>query len=100
MAEPHYVAVSPHNYNSTTIGLAATLQASACMPNFVITEYFTNFEGTSNQICYAPFEVAGGFLRLPTGPGLGLELNEEALLRRPYRQYPVRSLPGYDRDGA
>ena len=40
MAEPYFVAVSPHNYNSTTVGLAATLQASAVMPNFLITEYF------------------------------------------------------------
>jgi galactonate dehydratase len=40
MAEPYLVVVSPHNYNSTTIGLAATLQVAACIPNFLITEYF------------------------------------------------------------
>lgn len=34
MAEPYGVIVSPHNYNSTTIALAATLQVSACIPNF------------------------------------------------------------------
>ena len=44
MAEPYLVAVSPHNYNSTTVGLAATLQVSAAIPNFLITEYFVNFE--------------------------------------------------------
>ena len=38
MAEPYFVAVSPHNYNSTTLALAATVQASATMPNFIITE--------------------------------------------------------------
>jgi L-alanine-DL-glutamate epimerase-like enolase superfamily enzyme len=42
MAEPHHIAISPHNYNSTTVGLAATLQAAAGMPNFLITEYFVN----------------------------------------------------------
>ena len=25
MAEPHYVAVSPHNYNSTSVALASTV---------------------------------------------------------------------------
>ena len=39
MAEPNYVAVAPHNYNSTTVALAATLQVCACIPNFLITEY-------------------------------------------------------------
>src|SRR5206468_5033563 len=50
MAEPHHVAVSPHNYNSTTVGLAATLHASAGMPNFLITEYFVNFEDVGRAI--------------------------------------------------
>src|SRR5690606_14135612 len=39
-AETEMVAVSPHNYNSTLMALSATVHASACMPNFTITEYF------------------------------------------------------------
>ena len=31
MAEPFLVAVSPHNYNSTVLALAATVHASAGM---------------------------------------------------------------------
>jgi galactonate dehydratase len=38
MADAHHIAVSPHNYNSTAIGLAATIHASAGMPNFLLTE--------------------------------------------------------------
>lgn len=92
MAEPYYVAVSPHNYNSTSVGLAATLQVAACIPNFLITEYFVNFEDTSAEISTNPFVVEEGYIRLPSAPGLGLELNEAELRRRPYRQHPVRSL--------
>ena len=44
MAEAYHVVVSPHNYNSTTVGLAATLHVAAAIPNFLITEYFVNFE--------------------------------------------------------
>jgi galactonate dehydratase len=40
MAEPYNVLVSPHNYNSTAVALAATVQACAAIPNFLITEYF------------------------------------------------------------
>jgi galactonate dehydratase len=83
MAEPWHVAVAPHNYNSTTVGLASTLQVSACMPNFLITEYFVNFEERGRQIACTPFEVSNGYVALPTAPGLGVELDEAALARYP-----------------
>jgi galactonate dehydratase len=94
MAEPYYVAVAPHNYNSTTVGLAATLQAVASMPNFIITEYFVNFEETGHQISREPFCVVDGAIALPEGPGLGQDLDEEALRRRPYEALPPRTLRG------
>jgi galactonate dehydratase len=82
MAEPYGVIVSPHNYNSTTIGLAATVQASAGIPNFLITEYFVNFEAVGRQVSPNALVQEGGYVRLPTGPGLGVELDEEALQAR------------------
>jgi galactonate dehydratase len=99
MAEPYFVVVSPHNYNSTTVGLAATLQISAAIPNFLITEYFLNYEAHGREIAAAPFEVRGGFIDLPRGPGLGLDLDEEALARMPYREPPRRELPTYRDEG-
>jgi galactonate dehydratase len=92
MAEPYHIAVSPHNYNSTTLGLAATLQAAAGMPNFLITEYFVNFERVGQEIARNPFKVENSYITLPTAPGLGLELDEAALARYPYREFPLRSL--------
>jgi galactonate dehydratase len=92
MAEPCHIAVSPHNYNSTTIGLAATLQASAGMPNFLITEYFVNFEEVGRAVARSPFQVDNGFIALPMSPGLGVDLDEDALARYPYRERPLRAL--------
>ncbi|MBA2447400.1 MAG: mandelate racemase/muconate lactonizing enzyme family protein [Chloroflexi bacterium] len=92
MAEPSYVAVSPHNYNSTTIGLAATVQASAVMPNFLITEYFVNFEAVGKEIARPPLLPERGSIPLPTTPGLGIELDEEALRARAYLPFPARTL--------
>src|SRR5262249_37461544 len=92
MAEPAHIAVSPHNYNSTTVGLAATLQASAGMPNFLITEYFVNFEEVARAIARTPFTVEGSHVALPTAPGLGIDLDEDALRRHPYREAPPRRL--------
>ena len=102
MAEAYHVAMAPHNYNSTTIGLAATLHASVGMPNFLITEYFVNFEEVGKEIAHQSFTVEDGFITLPDRPGLGIDLDEQALRQRPYRQRPLRDLPmdsGYDDAG-
>jgi galactonate dehydratase len=99
MAEPNYVVVSPHNYNSTTIGLAATVQVGACISNFLITEYFVNFEETGKEMAVKPFQVEDGYIKLPAGPGLGLELDEKELLKRPFQEYPKRTLREYHQEG-
>ena len=93
MAEPYFVTVSPHNYNSTTVGLAATLQLAACIPNFLITEYFVNFEERGAEITVEPLRVEDGYIALPQGPGLGVELQQDVLERHPYREFPLRRLP-------
>jgi galactonate dehydratase len=99
MAEPSLVTVSPHNYNSTTVGLAATLQVSAAIPNFLITEYFVNFEPRGREIARPAFEVRNGYVAVPPRPGLGIELDESALARFPAREFPPRSLPSPASEG-
>jgi galactonate dehydratase len=92
MAEAYHVAVAPHNYNSTTVGLAATVHAAALMPNFLITEYFVNFEAMGAEIAVEPFRVEEGYIALPSDPGLGIDLDEEALARHPYQAYRARHI--------
>ena len=99
MAEPYHVAVSPHNYNSTTIGLAATLHAAAGMPNFLIAEYFVNFEAVGAEIAVEPFQVEESYITLPTEPGLGIDLDERALAQRPYREFGKRGLRQAEHEG-
>lgn len=99
MAEPYFVTMAPHNYNSTTVGLAATLQACAVMPNFLITEYFVNFTVCGDEISVNPIQVKDGYVQLPTGAGLGLELDEAALAHRPYRELPKRRLREFYEEG-
>ena len=99
MAEPYYVVVAPHNFNSTTIGLAATLNVSACIPNFLITEYFVNFKPRGDEISVNPFKVENGYISIPQGPGLGLELDEAAMARYPYREFAKRNIRQYYEEG-
>ena len=92
MAESFLVAVSPHNYNSTTVALASTVHASATMPNFIITEYFLPFVEFGDTICSNQLKPKNGYIDLPTGPGLGVEMDEEALKKVPAKPYTLRKL--------
>jgi galactonate dehydratase len=89
MAEPYYVALSPHNYNSTVLGLAATVHASAAMPNFVITEYFVGFAEVGRRISNQ-LEPEEGYISLPEGPGLGIEIREDALTEFAFQRFDRR----------
>ena len=73
--------------------LAATLQVSAAIPNFLITEYFVNFEPRAREVMAAPFRVEDGYIAVPGAPGLGIELDEAALARHAYRESPARAMP-------
>jgi galactonate dehydratase len=99
MAEPYVVVMAPHNYNSTTLGLAATLQVCAAIPNFLITEYFVNFTQRGNEISTNPIRVENGYIPLPTAPGLGIDLDESAMARYPYREHAPRGLRQFYQEG-
>jgi galactonate dehydratase len=92
MAEPYDIVVSPHNYNSVTVGLGATLQICAHIPNFLICEYFVNFIEVGNQIQRNPFRAENGYIPIPTAPGLGVDIDEAALERFTYREFPRRTI--------
>jgi len=48
---------------------------AASIPNFLMTEHVSLGDGYLKK----PFVAKGGYIDLPTAPGLGIELDEEAL---------------------
>jgi galactonate dehydratase len=92
MAEPYFIAVSPHNYNSTVLGLASTVHASATMPNFIITEYFLPFVEFGDKVSPNQLKPRNGYIDLPTAPGLGVDIDEKALTEHPAKVYTLRKL--------
>jgi galactonate dehydratase len=74
MAEAWYASIAPHNPLGP-ISLAAGVQLAASIPNFLCQEQVSLGEGYLKQ----PFVVKDGYLELPRGPGLGIELDEDAL---------------------
>ena len=83
VAEAHYVGVVPHNPLSP-ISTAACLQLAASIPNFTIQEYpIGELEPPKSEIVTEPLKQEGGFLMIPDGPGIGVELADDAETRFP-----------------
>lgn len=81
MAEAFSVALSPHNYNSTTIAMAAMLHASALIPNLLPAELYPDHVAPGTQFASVDFQIEGSHATLPRSPGLGVALDEAALTR-------------------
>jgi len=92
MAQPQAVVMAPHNYNSVLMGLAATVHVCAVIPNFRITEYFVNFTEVCAEVATSQIKVEDGWAELPTSPGLGVEIDREALARHPYQEFAHKPL--------
>ena len=74
MAEAYYASIAPHNPLGP-ISLAAGLQVAAAVPNFLCQEQVSLGDGYLKQ----PFKVENGYVKVPTAPGLGIELDEDAI---------------------
>ncbi len=84
MAEAFDVAVAPH-CPLGPIALASSLQLDACTPNAIIQEQSLgiHYNEGSDLLDYlvdpAVFKYVDGFVEIPQGPGLGIEVNEEVV---------------------
>jgi galactonate dehydratase len=91
MAEAYYVPLAPH-CPLGPIALAAGLQLAASIPNFLCQEQVGLGEGYLKK----PFEVEKGYVPIPTGPGLGVELDENAVADKINHDW--RNPETYDRE--
>ncbi len=75
MAEAYYVPIAPHNPMGP-ISLAVGLHLAASIPNFLVQEQVSLGEGYLKN----PFKLQkDGTVMVPTGPGLGIELDDAAM---------------------
>lgn len=84
MAEAYDVAVAPH-CPLGPLALAACLQLAACAPNLVLQEMSLgiHYNVRADLLTYVTDKTVltpvEGFLRIPEGPGLGVEIDEAAV---------------------
>lgn len=88
MAETYYVAVQPHN-SIGPISLLASLHLDACIPNVIFQEFFYPYLELYNEIITEPIRYENGYLEIPTGNGLGADICEEAIHKRPPVPQPL-----------
>ena len=84
MAEAQHVKVIPHNPLSP-VSTAACVQLDACIPNFALQEYTGESEPPKSELLVKPLRLDKGYLVVPEGPGLGVELNEAAIAKYPFK---------------
>jgi galactonate dehydratase len=91
MAEAFYATIAPHNPLGP-ISLAAGVQLAASIPNFLCQEQVNLGAGYLKK----PFTLRDGYLDLPTGPGLGIELDDAAMADKIGHDWRNQEL--YDKD--
>ena len=95
-AEVHYIALAPHSA-ADAVGVAASLQAMAATPNFLIQEFGG---GTGEGLFTEPLRFEDGFVALPEGPGLGIEIDPEGLEAHRLTDWPLRVMRRSAEDGS
>ena len=90
MANACGIQVNPHVWGSPVM-IAATLHLAATLPPCpparnaqpYMQEPVMEFDRTPSairqELCAVPFDQEDSFVRVPTGPGLGIEVDEEAV---------------------
>ncbi|SER40205.1 mandelate racemase/muconate lactonizing enzyme family protein [Natrinema salaciae] len=89
MASTENVAVRPHVWNSA-VGMAAAIQFAASVSNYPHTRHvpepmLLEFDRSENplrsELLETPFDPSGGTIDVPQEPGLGIEIDRDALER-------------------
>ena len=80
LAARHKVPVSFHTWGDG-VALAASVHLSAALKDCIVMELDYTYNPLREELLREPFKVQNGFLIPPERPGLGIELNPNALER-------------------
>ncbi|AHF92634.1 mandelate racemase [Opitutaceae bacterium TAV5] len=93
MAEVWQIPFCPHN-PSGPVANAATLQLAACTPNFLYLETMATDVPWRADVARETCRLVNGEMQISDAPGLGVEINEDALAAHPYQVHDLRHYTG------
>lgn len=96
IAEAHYCQIVPHNPLGP-VSTAACLQLDAAVPNVCIQEFPSFYlQGNESKMLKNPLVLDHGFLVVPDGPGLGIELVDDITEKFPPAQRSINCQIAFD----
>lgn len=96
MAEIHNLAVAPHNA-AGPVGVAASIHVMATTPNCLICE---GGHRRGEGLFKTPLVFKDGYIELPTAPGLGVDMDDDALEAIRDETFRLRGMFWHEDDGA
>ncbi len=84
MAESYSIAVAPHNPNGP-IATAVAVHFALATPNWIIQEAITEDVPWRHEVLDTTIDVVNGYILPPTRPGLGIEVDEQAAAKYPFK---------------
>ena len=94
-AETYHIMFAPHNPNGP-IATAASMQVSAAAHNFALLEFWSGVLNRTDNFDL-DLEITDGCFKVPTKPGLGIEIHEELLAQYPFQD--TQYICDFDEDG-
>jgi galactonate dehydratase len=101
LAEAYQVPLAPH-CTASFLGIAASLHVAASVPLFLIHEFYPENRGFNPEtMLVMPWQFdADGYLGLPPGPGLGVEVNEKIMEEEAKKPQTYKWPQGKLKDGS
>ena len=79
LADTYNIPVAPHVGGGGILSVASTVEFSASCPNFMIMEHSHHANAIKSRILKNPYEPENGYYKVTDKPGLGVEVDEDAL---------------------
>lgn len=98
IAEAGQMGIAPHNPMGPVAG-AVALHFDVATPNFLIQEEAVGLVPWFDEVFSHPMQLLDGCWTIPTGPGLGIEINEAAAAKHPFQPEIVPALDAILPDG-
>jgi galactonate dehydratase len=101
LAEAYHVPLAPH-CTASYLGIAASLHVAASIPFLLIHEFYPENQGFNPKgILQMPWQLdKEGYIGLPPGPGLGVQVNEKLLAEAAQKPQTYRWPGAKLRDGS